>query len=92
MPDLESAKQVKELEEKLREASAEVAACLEFLSTELGWEYFRAEFLYHDDAEKKAQSLENARLLTNYLAETGHGIKFLQVHAALKGRNGCDAG
>jgi hypothetical protein len=76
----ELAARVKELERKHEEASAEVAACLEFLDVELGWEYFREEMLYHkpDEEKKKSQSAENARTIQNFLKEKGHGIAMLK--------------
>jgi hypothetical protein len=66
------------LERQLAEAKAETAAALEFLDTELGWEYFRIEMLCFDDKKKERQSEENARKLKNYLAEKGHGIALLR--------------
>lgn len=54
---------------KVEAAEAKVQACLEFLRTEMGWEYFRADFLHHDDEPKKRRSEENARILKNFLVE-----------------------
>ena len=70
---------VNELRGELAEAKAEVAACLQFLSCELHWEWFRIEFLYGrpDDEEKKRCSEDNARKLSNFLKETRHGISVL---------------
>jgi hypothetical protein len=42
--------------------------CLEFMITEMHWEGFRAEFLIFDDKPKERASLENMRLLQNFLA------------------------
>jgi hypothetical protein len=70
---------VRELEQEREEAKAEVAACMTFLSTELHWEWFRIEMLYSgpNEEEKKRCSEDNARMLSNYLKEAGHGIKLL---------------
>ncbi len=76
--------EISRLHHKLAQAEAEVAMCLEFLSTEMGWEYFRADCLYHDDAPKKRQSAENARLLRNFLARERRGITFLEEVAGLR--------
>ena len=69
---------IEELQRALEESKAETAACLEFLQTEMEWEYFREEQLYFDDAEKQSRSMENARRLKNYLVEKGHGIALLR--------------
>jgi hypothetical protein len=45
---------------------------IEFLRTELERKYFRAEFMCHDDEEKKNVSLENARKLKNFLVANGY--------------------
>ena len=44
---------------------------LEFLATEMQWEYFRADMLYHDDSEKQRCSLKNAKTLKNFLVSRG---------------------
>lgn len=67
-----------ELQRALEESKAETAACLQFLETEMGWEYFREEQLYFDNEKKRNASGENARTLKNYLAEKGHGISLLR--------------
>lgn len=67
-----------DIETELEEAKAEVAACLEFLDTELGWEYFREEMLYFDNEEQRSASMRNAQKLKNFLAEKGHGIRLLR--------------
>ena len=43
--------------------------CLEFISTEQGWESFRADYLYADHDPKRTASEENARVLANFLAK-----------------------
>lgn len=55
-----------EREKALGEA---LAACLQFLVAEQGWESFRADRLYPDHDKKKTCSQENARILTNFLAQ-----------------------
>ena len=70
-------------EKERDEAKAEVAACLEFLETEMGWEYFRAETLNHNGQQF---SRENARKLKNFLAEKGHGIGVLKRLTAAEQR------
>jgi len=44
---------------------------IEFLRTEMEWEYWRAEWL-HDDVEQTNCSMENARKLRNFLIECGY--------------------
>jgi len=46
-----------------------VGECLDYMENEMHWEYFRTEFLYHNDEPKKNASAENARLLKNFLAQ-----------------------
>lgn len=70
------------LRTQLEEAKGEVAACLQFLETELGWDSFRVEMLYASDTKENNSSRNNAQLLKNYLAETGHGIAFRKKLAA----------
>lgn len=77
---------VSALELELRESQAETAAALKFLECELGWEYFRAEFLCHDDEKQATNSMQNAQALKNYLSETGHGIRLLKELSVLKSR------
>ncbi len=74
------------LETGLAEAKAEVAACIQFLEAELHWEYFRAEMLFIYDTPQATASLENARKLKNFLAQTGHGIGLLQELRDLRAR------
>jgi hypothetical protein len=59
------------LQEERDEARSKLAACLKFMVTEMHWEEFRAEMLYHDDVKKQNTSEENARKLHNFLV----GIK-----------------
>jgi len=74
------------LKRELAESKAETVACLDFLGCEMGWEHFRAEQLYFkpDDVEKQRSSLDNARKLSNYLKDKGHGIRFLAEHMQLR--------
>lgn len=65
------------------EAAFEVAACLDFLRTEMDWAYFRAEMLYSDDEPKKTASESNAKKLKNYLVGSGHGKAIAERFAAL---------
>jgi hypothetical protein len=62
--------------ERLREENAKlrgmVDAAVEFLRTELEWQYWRAEWMYYDDQPRKSQSLENARKLKNFLVANGY--------------------
>jgi hypothetical protein len=77
--------QVETLTRERDTAKAEVAACLTFLRTELSWEYFRTELFFKpDEEEKRKSSADNARLISNYLKETGHGIAFLKEHMDLQ--------
>lgn len=90
LPDIcikELRSRVKELEserdalkKEADEAKAEIADTLQFLRNEMDWEYFRADMLYSkkDDEEKQKASEENARIISNRLKETGHGIAFLK--------------
>lgn len=55
-----------EREEALADA---LSACLDFMCTEMHWEFFRAEFLNFDDEPKKRVSEDNARKLKNFLAK-----------------------
>lgn len=72
------AAKVAQLERERDEAASEVAACLQFLGNSLHWEGFRGEMLTpKDDVKQQNCHAENVRLLSNYLKETGHGIKFL---------------
>ena len=75
---------IAQLEAELKESNAETAACLAFLSTEMGWEYFRADQLYLDHEPANSQSLNNAEKLRKYLAEKKHGAEFLQRYAAIE--------
>jgi hypothetical protein len=59
------------LEKEILELREEVQACMDFLATELGWEYFRADMLYHDDTEHQRQSLKNAQTIKNFLVSRG---------------------
>lgn len=38
-----------------------------FIECEMGWEHFRATFLYNDPPEAKNKSLENAKLIGGYI-------------------------
>lgn len=58
--------------ENCKKMKAQLDAALDFLYTEMGWEYFRQEMLYHDDEKKKSASGENARKLRNFLVECGY--------------------
>jgi hypothetical protein len=78
---------IEELQHALEESAAETAACLEFLKTEMAWEYFREEQLCFDDQEKRSQSEENARKLKNYLVKKGHGIALLRELHELRTRD-----
>lgn len=71
-------------EQKYNEAAAEVAACIQFMYSEMHWEGFRIEMLYHEDAKKANVAEENIRLLKNYLMETRHGIRFLKEYERMK--------
>jgi hypothetical protein len=75
---------IAQLEAELKESNAETAACLAFLSTEMGWEYFRADQLYLDHEPANSQSLNNAEKLRKYLAEKKHGAEFLRSYAAIE--------
>jgi hypothetical protein len=63
------AEQIAELLQELASVRQQLKACLAFLVTEMGWEEFRAEMLYHDDRPKQQASEENARRLRNFLVE-----------------------
>lgn len=77
--------ELEQAEQERDEASAETAACLQFLGNTLQWEGFRLEMLTEKDDVKKSNShQENIRLLSNYLAEKGHGIKFLAALRTLR--------
>jgi hypothetical protein len=83
-PDAAALHQVKRLERKLAEAraerdeaSAEVAAFLDFLRNEQSWEYFREGVLYCREPEKATRSQQNAAVIGRFLAETGRGKAFL---------------
>ncbi len=72
--------------ETAEELEAEVAACVEFLSTEMGWEYFRAEMLYVPQSEAAQHSKNNALMLKRFLEDSGHGLGFLAKHRDLEQR------
>jgi hypothetical protein len=71
---------------QVEELEAEVAACVEFLTTEMGWEYFRAEMLNARQPEPAQLSKQNALRLKEYLEQSGHGLKFLAKHRDLEAR------
>lgn len=76
-----------DLQDQLRESKAETAQCVEFLGTEMGWEYFRTDFVYGpDEPEPKQQSKQNALMIKKYLEESGHGLKFLAEKERLEAR------
>lgn len=79
--------------EMYEQACAEVAECVDFLSTEMTWENFRVEQMYRDDERKRSASEENARKLKNYLVESGHGIALLrELHELRRESSGVESG
>ena len=56
------------LRRDLDRARPEVAACLNFMQCEMGWEDFREELLCHDGDPRQGYHAENVRKLTNFLA------------------------
>lgn len=76
------------------EATSEAAACLEFLATELDWEFFRSGMLYgKDEPEKKTKSMENALAIRAFLQDKGHTLKWREkLHASERARGAlCEA-
>lgn len=67
-------------EKEREEASAEVAAMVNFLECELHWEYFRADGFVGE--KHVSASEQNAQVLRAFLVEKGHGLKFLAKHDA----------
>ena len=85
----EASKIVDTLVQKYKEASAEAACCIEFLSSELGWEEFRLEFFDHDKPPGESTSERNAKKLRDFLQVKSHGVDFLRSCTA--GRKGATA-
>jgi len=64
---------IEHLERKLEQAEAAVAACRNFIATEMGWEWFRSEMLENDFTET-GESADNARKLGAFLRDLDLGI------------------
>lgn len=70
---------IEQLRKSLDESKAETASAIEFMQTEMGWEYFRNEMLWKpDETEFKNASANNAKKLRNFLQEKSHGIEMLK--------------
>jgi chromosome segregation ATPase len=69
---------IKNLTEELDETKAELGAVLNWLETEINWEFFRAEF------NLNSQSESNARQLQIFLNQTNRGKLALEELKNLK--------
>lgn len=76
--------QLSEITGQLKSASAEAAACIKFLQSELAWNDFRSEGFIGQEAV--SASTRNCQRLAAFLKDRGnHGVRFLAAHEAILG-------
>lgn len=67
---------VGELERERDEAKAEAASCIDFLVTQMGWEWFWAEGWVQAAEEAKSQARKNAAAIRRFLDDKGHAKRY----------------
>lgn len=76
---------IRELQKERDEATAEVAAFLEWMKVQQGWEGFWADgFL---GQKPISQAKQNLQAIRRFLEEKGHGLKFLAARDTLAAEN-----
>ena len=75
---------LRRIKESGEASTAEAAACIKFLQSELGWNDFRSEGFIGQEAV--SASTQNCQRLAAFLKDRGnHGVRFLAAHESILG-------